>query len=158
MKQPCYRACGWCCGDRFCEQPPAVVLLPHSKPVRAAVELVTPSGERDFSFSGYVEVGLHADGLSLETSRNKVQCTLGLCLWDHLVLLGPPGTYRLKASIVHQLDEEQSERSSGKDESTRPAYSAPILFRTAENIFFFESIHSRHTLDKAKPGSGETLR
>lgn len=100
-------------------------------PVRVAVELVTSTGERDTSFDGYVTLELHGDMAQHERpqQRHKVQCHLGLCLWNHLALNGPPGQHRLKAIGVDQSVDMAPDKVLLGEAPEQVAFSAPIVFK-----------------------------
>ncbi|KAL8431207.1 hypothetical protein Efla_000152 [Eimeria flavescens] len=120
---------------RFCEPPPAVIIFPRPAPIRLAVECVMVNGERDTSFEGQVELQLRNDHLKQELVQQsyKVQCLLGLCLWNRLTLAGPLGQYRLKAKVVQTA---AGEDSASTVRPTRPAVSSLVEFRTVERVAF----------------------
>ncbi|XP_026190432.1 uncharacterized protein LOC113146651 [Cyclospora cayetanensis] len=121
---------------RFCEQPPAVLLMPRPPPIRLAVEVISARGERDTTFEGQVQVQLHGRIFDhpLPKDQYKTQCHLGLCLWSSFVLVGPPGSLQLKATVVQQTKFGASDRGLERDTSILPAFSAPIELKQLREI------------------------
>lgn len=107
------------------------MFLPRPAPTRIAVELATPSGERDTSFEGYVQLQLHLGNAAKDPSvpHYKVRCYLGLCLWTNLRLEGPPGQHRLEARVVDALAPASFGDATSGEQPPRTVLSAPIVFK-----------------------------
>ncbi|CDJ31444.1 LOW QUALITY PROTEIN: uncharacterized protein EMH_0009080 [Eimeria mitis] len=113
-------------GAQAAESAPVVITPPASRIIRVAVEVLLASGRRDTRFAGQLQLELDKDTAEdgIPQGVYKTHCRLGLCLWDSLLLTGPPGRHQLKATAV-----EHTASTEGAHRVIRPAISAPILFK-----------------------------